>query len=239
MKKQKVLGVIPARSGSERIKDKNIFKIGGHPLIGIAAIEAQRSDIFSKICLCTDSKNYAEIGSEYGLDIPALRPVDISGSTSPDIEWVNWVISIYLEQNEVFDVLVILRPTSPFRTAVTIKRAWEQFQSFENFDSLRAVEEVSQHPGKMWVVNEKFNNMTPLLPFEESGTPWHSLQKKSLPKMFVQNACLEIVKIESVMKTNTISGLSIMPFFTTPKEGFDINDQNDLDRLHLFTEEDD
>ena len=85
----------------------NIFKIGGHPLIGIAAIEAQRSDIFSKICLCTDSNYYAEIGSEYGLDIPALRPVDISGSTSPDIEWVNWVISIYLQQILIYCLEII------------------------------------------------------------------------------------------------------------------------------------
>ena len=66
-----------------------------------------------------------------------------------------------------YDCFSILRPTSPFRTAATIKRAWSEFLAEQGVDSLRAVEKVTQHPGKMWVVRGK--RMMPLLPLYSGG----------------------------------------------------------------------
>jgi N-acylneuraminate cytidylyltransferase len=127
-----------------------------------------------------------------------------------------------------FDVFAILRPTSPFRTVATIRRAWKQFVlESASIDSLRAVQKVREHPGKMWVRAGVGNRILPLLPFDVGGTPWHSRQYHTLPEVWVQNASLEIAWTRVVFETHSIAGTTVAPFFTTGYEGHDINSEND------------
>ena len=97
----------------------------------------------------------------------------------------------------------------------------------DGVDSLRAVEKVTQHPGKMWVVRGK--RMLPLMPLVPEAQPWHSSQMAALPEVFVQNASLEIAWSRVVLDGRTIAGVSVMPFFTDEAEGFDTNNQYDWD----------
>jgi CMP-N,N'-diacetyllegionaminic acid synthase len=127
-----------------------------------------------------------------------------------------------------FDCFSILRPTSPFRTADTIRRAWSEFQSESGVDSLRAVERVTQHPGKMWVIRGR--RMLPLLPLTPTEQPWHSTQMAALPEVYVQNASLEIAWSQLIWEGANIAGTVVMPFLTSDLEGFDINDEADWDR---------
>ena len=157
--------------------------------------------------------------------MPALRPYNISSDTSPDIEWVEWILNVLFSQSIDPDIISILRPTSPFRTAKTISRAMDAFLSDQRQDSLRAVQKVSEHPGKMWLKHS--DRILPLMPFAIDGTPWHSNQIAKLPEIFVQNASLEIAWVKTVLKTRTIAGQSVMPFFTQGFEGFDINSPED------------
>ena len=83
-KEYRLLALIPARSGSKRLKNKNILKLGGKPLIAHAIIAAKKSKIFDKIILSTDSKKYASIGKKFGAEVPFLRPPKFSTSFSPD-----------------------------------------------------------------------------------------------------------------------------------------------------------
>src|SRR4029079_7208257 len=119
------------------------------------------------------------------------------------------------------------RPPSASRTAETTKRAWGEFLAEQGVDSLRAVEKVTQHPGKMWVVRGK--RMLPLMPLVPETQPWHSSQMAALPEVFVQNASLEIAWSRVVFDGRTIAGVSVMPFLTDEAEGFDINNQYDWD----------
>ena len=125
----------------------------------------------------------------------------------------------------VYDCFSILRPTSPFRLAGTIRRAWRAFTAESGVDSLRAVEKCSQHPGKMWVIQGR--RMTPLLPLGPTEQPWHSSQYPSLPVVHVQNASLEIAWTRVVFETRTIAGYTLMPFMTRDYEGFDVNQPMD------------
>ena len=102
-----------------------------------------------------------------------------------------------------------------------------EFLAEQGVDSLRAVEKVTQHPGKMWVLRGK--RMTPLLPLTPEAQPWHSSQMAALPDVYVQNASLEIAWTRVVFEGRTIAGVSVMPFFTDEAEGFDINNQYDWD----------
>ena len=230
----KKVAFIPARSGSKRIPHKNIKLLNNHPLIAYAIRSALDSKIFNDVICITDSEEYAEIALSYGASVPFLRPEGISKDASPDIEWVSWILEL-LKQNDLhYDIFSILRPTSPFRNADTIKRAWEQFKKNEKVDSLRAVEKCSQHPGKMWILND--NTMQPLYPFSINNTPWHSNQYNVLPEIFVQNASLEIAWTKTIYDKKSISGNIIYPFITQGLEGFDINKEEDWLLAEIYTE---
>lgn len=219
------VALIPARAGSKRVQDKNIRVLGGHPLLAYTVASARASGVFARIVLSTDSEEYGEIGRRYGADVPFLRPSELAGATSPDIEWVEFTLKRLREEGSGYDAFSILRPTSPFRQPGTIRRAWDLFLSQEGVDSLRAVEKCSQHPGKMWIIRGK--RMFPLLPFGPKEQPWHSSQYPSLPEVYVQNASLEIAWSRVVFDGRTIAGEVIVPFLTQGIEGFDINQPED------------
>ncbi len=212
---------IPARAGSKRVPDKNIKLLAGHPLLAYSVCAATESAVFDKVICATDSPKYTEIARVYGAEVPFLRPGQISGDKSPDIEWVKFMLEGLRARGEDFDCFCILRPTSPFRRADTIRRAWRQFTEDNECDSLRAVELCSQHPAKMWLVEGK--RMRPVLEGPARENPWHSSQYTVLPKIYVQNASLEIAWTRVVDETNTIAGFRIAPFFTEGYEGVDVN----------------
>ena len=225
-KEPSIVALIPARAGSKRVPDKNIRPLAGHPLIAYTISSALQSQVFSAVIVSTDSQLYGDIAGHYGAEVPHLRPSELAGDLSPDIEWVEYTLRRLQEDGRDYDCFSILRPTSPFRLPETIKRAWQAFLAGEGTDSLRAVEKCKQHPGKMWVV--RGNRMVPLLPFTPPQQPWHSSQYQSLPEVYAQNASLEIAWSRVVFEGRTIAGNVLMPFFTEDYEGFDVNSAYDL-----------
>lgn len=220
-----IVALIPARSGSKRVPDKNIRPLAGHPVIAYTIAAACGSGIFSDVIVSTDSNKYAEISNYYGAHVPFQRPAELSGDRSPDIEWLAYTLERLRDAGRRYDCFSILRPTSPFRLPETIRRAWQEFSSQTGVDSLRAVEKCTQHPGKMWVV--RGNRMMPLLPLGPADQPWHSSQYPSLPEIYVQNASLEIAWSRVVFEDRTIAGNVVMPFFTVDYEGLDVNNEYD------------
>jgi N-acylneuraminate cytidylyltransferase len=224
-KEPTIVALIPARSGSKRVPNKNIRPLVGHPVMAYTIAAALESKIFSDVIVSTDSDQYAEIARHYGAEVPFLRPPALAGDVSPDIEWLEYTLKKLEEDSRRYDCFSILRPTSPFRMPQTIQRAWQAFLAEEGVDSLRAVEKCLQHPGKMWVIQGK--RMMPLLPLSPSEQPWHSSQYQSLPEVYVQNASLEIAWTRVVFQQRTIAGSVLMPFFTKDREGFDVNNPYD------------
>jgi CMP-N,N'-diacetyllegionaminic acid synthase len=224
-KQPTAIALIPARSGSTRVRDKNIRALGAHPLIAYSIAAALDSGVFDAVVVSTDSESYAEIARYYGADVPFMRPAEIAGETSPDIQWVEYTLRRLAAEGTSYDCFSILRPTSPFRLPETIRRAWDAFKAETGIDSLRAVEPVKQHPGKMWVV--RGNRMSPLLPLSPGGPPWHSRQYQDLPLVHVQNASLEIAHTRLPINDGTIAGEVVMPFLTEGFEGADVNTERD------------
>ncbi|BBF91352.1 acylneuraminate cytidylyltransferase family protein [Blastochloris tepida] len=229
----KIVALVPARSGSKRVPHKNIRLLNGHPVLAYTICAARASGIFDDVIVSTDSEIYADVARHYGAEVPFLRPAEIAGDRSPDIDWVKLTIARLEQAGRVHDAFSILRPTSPFRKPETIRRAWQRFQAAEGIDSLRAVERVEQHPGKMWVV--RGDRLLPLLPLSPEDAPWHSQQMAALPAVYVQNASLEIAWTR-VAHASTISGTVMLPFFTEGDEGLDINRPKDLWYAELLIE---
>ena len=233
-KKPTAVALIPARAGSKRVPDKNIRPVAGHPVLAYTIAAALESQVFEAVMISTDSPRYAEAARHYGAEAPFLRPAQFAGELSPDVGWVEHALQELEKAGRRFDCFSILRPTSPFRQAETIRRAWNQFLSCEGIDSLRAVEKCKQHPGKMWVVRGR--HMTPLMPLTPVEQPWHSSQYQALPEVYVQNASLEIAWTRVVAEGRTIAGNVLTPFLTQGYEGFDVNQPEDWERMLRLVE---
>lgn len=232
MPKLRTTALIPARSGSKRILNKNIKKLNGHPLLAYTISAAINSDIFDSVIVSTDSEKYKNIAESYGA-IVSLRPKEYSGDNSPDINWVTHVLNELSEKGQEYDLFSILRPTSPFRMPETIKRAFNEFLKSKNVDSIRAVELCTQHPAKIWSI--KNGLLMPILNGKNNDVPWHSCQYTSLPTLYSQNASLEISWTKNVKNNKSISGNRIMPFFTRGYEGVDLNHPYDWEYVnHLL-----
>jgi CMP-N,N'-diacetyllegionaminic acid synthase len=219
------VALIPARQGSKRVPGKNVRTLGGHPMLAYTIAAAVESGVFASVIVSTDAEDVAAIARHYGAEVPFLRPAAFAGDTSPDIEWLEYTLAELRAQGRSWDAFGLLRPTSPFRTADTIRRAWTCFTSQAGVDSLRAIEKCTQHPGKMWVVRGE--RMFPLLPFGPPEQPWHSTPYQALPLVYVQNASLELAWTRVVTDRRTIAGDVVVPFVTEGHEGFDINDPTD------------
>jgi CMP-N,N'-diacetyllegionaminic acid synthase len=219
------VALIPARSGSERVRDKNIRPLAGHPLVAYAIAAARQAGIFDRIVCSTDSGKIAEVAQRYGADVPFLRPAALATSTSPDIEWITHALE---QLGEHYDLFAIVRATNPFRGPDVLQRGLEQLLATPEADSIRAVELVKQHPGKMWVLEGK--TMRPLLDQSHLEGAWHAGQYQALPEVYVQNSALEIAWTRVVSQTGTREGRVVAPYLTRGYEGFNIDDEDDWDR---------
>lgn len=212
--------LIPARSGSKRVRHKNVRHLGGKPLIQWtieAAILAKAAHV---IVSSNDTWTLAFADNE-GCETHIRKP-EHATDDAPDFLWVN-------DLREMIDTpyFAICRPTSPFRTASTIRRGFAALLG-SRADSIRAVSRVtSPHPAKMWRIERGL--LRPVLGgCHPDGTPYHSSPTQSLPEVYQQNASLEMACTSVIEATKTISGYRIAPFLTDDLESFDINTETDF-----------
>jgi CMP-N,N'-diacetyllegionaminic acid synthase len=215
---------VPARSGSERVPLKNVRPLGGHPLLAYAIETAFQSRLFERVVVSTDSEEIAKVARWYGAHVPFLRPAEFATSTSPDIEWLRFTLE-RLEGS--YDLFAIVRATNPFRGPDAVRRGFDQLRATPEADSLRAVELVKQHPGKMWLLTEDGLTMRPLLEQSHLDVAWHAGQYQALPPVYTQNSALEIAWTRVVSDTGTREGRVVAPFFTEGYEGFNVDDEED------------
>lgn len=139
------LAIIPARSGSKGLKDKNIKELKGIPLLAYSIRAALDSEIFSEVMVSTDSEEYADIAKKYGASVPFFRSTETSGDNAGSWDVVKEVLGKYLELERKFDTICLLQPTSPLRTSEDIKNGYTEYQEKEA-DAITAVCEVEHSP---------------------------------------------------------------------------------------------
>lgn len=125
------LAIIPARSGSKGLPDKNIKLLNGKPLIAYSIEQAVFSGLFDEIMVSTDSYEYADIGIGYGASVPFLRSSETSSDTAGSWDVVREVINNYEKRGVYFDSFCLLQPTSPLRTANDIRTAYDIYTEKE------------------------------------------------------------------------------------------------------------
>lgn len=221
----KILCIIPARSGSKGIPNKNIKILNGKPLLAYSIDQAKNSKYNIRIVVSTDNNEYKNVAIKYGAEVPVLRPKEISQDDSIDFEFINHMIN-YLNENESYypDIILQLRPTQPLRKVLDIDECLDLFiKNYDNYDSLRSVVENEKSPYKMYSIEN--NNLKPLLKLDNSIESFN-MGRQYLPKTYLHNGYIDILK-PSLLKYKKISGERILPYVMNKNDTFDIDTLED------------
>lgn len=144
-KGKKILAVIPARAGSKRLPNKNIKSLCDKPLIGWSIVAGANSNYVDKVIVSTDSDEIASVSKQFGADVPFLRPQELATDSASSFDVVKHAIDFLSSQGNLYDVVILLQPTSPLRNFKDLDSAIEFFYS-KNANSVTSVCEVEHSP---------------------------------------------------------------------------------------------
>lgn len=221
-----ILAIIPARSGSKSVKDKNVRIMNGKPMLAYSIEHALQSKLVNRVIVSTDSPAYQEVARQYGAETPFLRPKEISGDASLDIEVFDHALR-WLADKEGYraDLCVHLRPTHPIRDPRDIDKMLAILLENPLIDSVRSVSPAMQTPYKMWIFpDQESDRMSPLVSCnvpEAYNTP-----RQGLPQVYMQNACIDVIREATILEKHSMTGDWIAGY--KMKYDFDIDTEQDF-----------
>jgi CMP-N,N'-diacetyllegionaminic acid synthase len=228
----KVVAIVPARSGSKGVPDKNIRPLAGRPLIAFSIRAALRSPNIDRILVSTDSEEYARIAREFGAEVPFLRPVDISADMSTDLDFfrhaLNWLQS---HEGQVPELFVHLRPTTPLRDPQIVSKAVEVMKLSPASTALRSVHEMPESAYKTFEISGEW--------LKSVGSGSFALDaannaRQQFPKTYHANGYVDVVRSSMIMEHNKLHGDKVHAFVTPPVA--EIDTLEDLDYLQYQAE---
>lgn len=220
---REVLAIIPARSGSKSVKDKNIRMINGKPMIAYSIEHALKAESVTRVIVSTDSEQYAEIAKEYGAEIPFIRPAEYATDTSLDLEVFEHALS-FLKEKEGYepDIVVQLRPTYPIRDVKDIDEMVKMIQQDDTIDSIRCIAPAKEVAHKMWYKDEN-NQLSPII----TDIPeCYNMPRQQLPKVYYQNACIDVIRTSVITDKHSMSGSKIIGY--EMEHNFDIDTEEEF-----------
>lgn len=227
-----VLGLIPARGGSKTIPRKNILPLAGYPLIAYSIAAGLKANRINRLILSTDDQEIADIGEAYGAEVPFLRPEEHAQDQTPDLPVFQHAL-IWLSEHEGYtpDMVVQLRPTSPFRKVSHIDRAIKTLLDRPEADSVRSVCQPFQDPFKMWRIDDE-GFMVPLLDtaFDEP----YNMPRQQLPEVYWQTGYVDAAWSKTILEKKSMTGDKILPLIIGPGEYVDIDSRADWKRAELM-----
>ncbi len=225
----KSIAIIPARSGSKGIKDKNIKILAGKPLLAYSIEAAKESGVFEEIMVSTDSESYAEIARFYGANIPFLRSAKTASDTASSWDMVEEVLARYREVGQTFDTFCLLQPTSPLRTAKDIVDAYALFNEKAEF-SVVSVCEAEHSP--LWCGRLPEN-----LEFVDFIQPENEKQRQASGKFYRLNGAIYIVDVKRFGKDRFLYQKGSYAYIMSQERSVDIDTEIDFKIAEILMKE--
>lgn len=227
-KDKKILAVIPARGGSKGIPSKNIFNVGGQPLIKYTIDCAKNAKYLDRAVISTDSLEIKRVAEEYGGDVPFLRPTELASDTSKTIDCIVHAVEILKKMGEEYDYVMIIQNTVPLR------KGWHVDESIEkivdsNERSLVSVTEVEQHPILMRTLNED-GTLKNLLPMSST------MRRQDFPKFYKVDGAIAIQKIDEEFNLNTSINDGKLAYIMESKYSIAIDNYIDIKVIEYYLE---
>ncbi len=225
-----VAALIPARSGSKSIKDKNLKLLSGYSLLEWSIQAAKKSTLIDRVFLSTDSKEYAKIGINCGAEVPFIRPKNISTDTSSDYEFVYHAINKFSEIEYSPKYIVHIRPTTPLRDPEIIDKAISSFCKESHYHSLRSVHEMSETSYKTFEIND--NVLTPLSFLRNKNIDTNA-PRQDFPITYQANGYVDVLRKDRIIQKKELHGSKIMPFITNTAQ--EVDSMEDFEYLEYLT----
>jgi N-acylneuraminate cytidylyltransferase len=219
-----VLAIIPARGGSKSIPHKNIKLLGDYPLIAYSIAAAQQCHRVTRVLVSTDDVEIARISREWGADVPFLRPDEYAQDDTTDLPVFQHALR-WLEENEGYapEVVVQLRPTSPFRRRHHIDDSVELLRERPEADAVRTVCIPFQNPFKMWTIGDD-GLLQPLM--SGYGTEPYNMPRQQLPTVYWQTGYVDAAR-SATIKGGSMTGRNILPLRISDADWIDIDSPAD------------
>ena len=215
------IAIIPARSGSKGLKDKNIKLLAGKPMMAYTIETACESGIYDCVHISTDSETYRQIARNYGADVPFLRGAELSGDTAGSWDVVRWTLEQYRSLGQEFDLVTLLQPTSPLRGAGDIRAAMEMMKK-QQAEAVVSVCEMDHSP--LWSnVLPKDGCMNGFLDQVQG------LGRQNLPVYYRINGAICMVRVSLLnQEPMKLYGEKTYAYFMPKERSVDIDDAFDF-----------
>ena len=224
------LAIIPARSGSKGVKDKNVRNLNGRPLIAYTISAALDSAQFDTVMVSTDCERYAEIAESYGAKVPFFRSEKNSEDTASSWDTVEEVIHEFGKKGETFDTFCLLQPTSPLRRAEDIISAYNLYNEKEAF-SVVSVTEV-EHPID-WC-----GTIGTDLSLDGFVNRKAIAQRQSMPKHYRPNGAIYIANILGFLEDQFLYRKRSYAYYMPKERSIDIDTESDFRFAEFMMKED-
>ena len=201
-----IVAIIPARSGSKSLVDKNIKELSGHPLIAYSIAAAKLSKKIDRVIVSTNSQEYADITRQYGAEVPFIRPDEFSTDTATDKDFLVHAMN-WLEENEgrTPEYWVHLRPTTPLRGVKVVDNAIDEIMQDKSATSLRSGHKAPESPLKWFVKDNRY--FKGLVSGED-----YNLPKEAFKQVYIPDGFVDIIKSSFVMNNKEIHGDKMIGF---------------------------
>ena len=217
----KNIAIIPARSGSKCLKNKNIKLLNGKPLLAYSIEAALKSKCFDTVFVSTDSKKYADIAREYGAEVLFLRSEKNSTDKSSAWDVIRETLIVYKEFGKEFDTFMYLQPTSPLRQAKDIKNAYKLFKHL-NANSIVSVCECDASP--LYCYKLPTNKLlSKVLNIKNENK-----RRQEAGNYYTMNGAIYLANVKNFLKTNDIYSNKCYAYVMDKKNSIDIDDELDF-----------
>jgi len=223
----KILAVIPARGGSKRVPGKNIRKLGNKPLINWTIDTALKTPELSAIVVSTDDAQIAEIAQSAGATVPWLRPTKLATDEAKSADVAIHALDWFETENGEVDGILLLQPTSPFRTNETIQKAISLFKNHKR-SSIIGVSPIQNH--HLYTL-EKHGEF--LVQYQQQRFLRKKLRNKS--QIYAVNGAIYLVSPQEIRSSNSFIGSCLLPVIVeSPIEALDIDTEEDFKFAEIF-----
>jgi CMP-N,N'-diacetyllegionaminic acid synthase len=212
----RILALITARGGSKRLPGKNIRLLGGKPLIVWSIDVVKDIPEICDILVSTDDLAITTVCTEAGAYVPWLRPPELATDAASSVDVALHALDWYEANNGAVDGLLLLQPTSPFRTHATVKRGIKLF-SEHSHQTVLGVSPTHTHP--MWTLKMEGDYLIPFLAGSDFG-----IRSQDLPPVYVINGGFYLISPSQLRDRHSFVGTKTIPLLVeSPLEGVDID----------------
>ena len=205
--------IIPARSGSKSIKDKNLALLGGYPLIAYSIALAKTTAGIDRVVVSTDSLEYAAIAEKYGAEVPFLRPEALSQDNSTDYDFMSHAVSWFDDNSKHSpEFWIHLRPTTPLRDTHIVKAAMSLITERQDATALRSGHLSPESPFK-WLRKNRDGFLTSLNG-EDTNLDKYNGPRQDFPDVLIPNGYVDIIRTSFIRERKLLHGNKVLAFET-------------------------